>query len=299
MPEGVIVKALSGFYYVRSGDAVTECRARGRFRRDGESPLVGDRVEFSADSNGKGRVDRILPRRNHFVRPAVANIDALIAVASEVEPVTDPFLIDRVTSIAEHNGCEVIICINKCDAGSTGRLRGIYAATPYPVIETSAVTREGIEELRGRIRGKLCAFSGNSGVGKSSILNALEPSLGLKTGEISEKLGRGRHTTRHVEIFPVGGAWCADTPGFASFDVEEMQPIPKDELQYTFPEFEPYIGSCRFDDCAHIKEPGCSVREAVEAGVISASRYESYRRLYEISARYKDWELAKLSSEGT
>ena len=291
MPDGVIIKALSGFYYVRSGGSTVECRARGRFRRAGESPLVGDRVEFSTDAQGKGRVDAILPRRNSFVRPAVANIDLLIAVASEVEPVTDPFLIDRVTSTAEHNGCELLICVNKSDAASSHRLRDIYSATPYRLIETSAVTGEGIAELAGCIKGKICAFSGNSGVGKSSILNALEPALNLPTGEVSEKLGRGRHTTRHVEIFPVAGGYCADTPGFASFDVEQMPPIPKEELQYAFPEFGPWRSTCRFDDCAHIKEPGCSVREAVGEGKISPSRYQSYLRLYEISSQYKDWEL--------
>lgn len=290
MPEGVIIKALSGFYYVRTGSETVECRARGRFRLDGTSPLVGDRVVVSLDAQGKGRVDQVLERKNYFVRPAVANIDVLIAVASEVEPVTDPFLIDRVTSTAEHNGCEVVICINKSDATDSHRLADIYAATPYRVIETSAVTGEGIEELSVCINGKVCAFSGNSGVGKSSILNALEPGLALKTGAVSEKLGRGKHTTRHVEIFPVAGGYCADTPGFASFDVEQMPPIPKDELQYTFPEFEPYIGKCRFDDCAHRKEPECAVREALDEGKIARSRYESYCRLYEISAQYKEWE---------
>ena len=288
--EGVIVKAISGFYYVRTEDETVECRARGRFRLDGTSPLVGDRVVISRDAQGKGRVDKVLERKNFFIRPAVANIDVLIAVASEVEPVTDPFLIDRVTSVAEHNGCEVIICVNKSDASDSHRLVSIYAATPYKVVETSAVTGEGIQELASLIKGKVCAFSGNSGVGKSSILNALEPSLGLKTGEVSEKLGRGRHTTRHVEIFPVAGGYCADTPGFASFDVEQMPPIPKGELQFTFPEFEPYIGRCRFDDCAHLREPDCAVRAAAGQGKIAPSRYDSYCRLYEISAQYKDWE---------
>ena len=290
MPEGVIIKALSGFYYVRTDSETVECRARGRFRLDGTSPLVGDRVITSRDAQGKGRVDKVLERKNFFIRPAVANIDLLVAVASEVEPVTDPFLIDRVTTTAEHNGCEVLICVNKSDATTSHRLRDIYAATPYMLIETSAVTGEGIECLAQYIKGKVCAFSGNSGVGKSSILNALEPELRLKTGEVSEKLGRGKHTTRHVEIFPVAGGYCADTPGFASFDVEQMPPIPKDELQFAFPEFEPYIGSCRFDDCAHIKEPDCAVREALANGSISSSRYESYCRLYEISAQYKEWE---------
>ena len=289
MPEGVIIKALSGFYYVRTDSETVECRARGRFRLDGTSPLVGDRVIISLDAQGKGRVDKVLERKNFFIRPAVANIDLLVAVASEVEPVTDPFLIDRVTTTAEHNGCEVLICVNKSDATTSHRLRDIYAATPYMLIETSAVTGEGIECLAQYIKGKVCAFSGNSGVGKSSILNALEPELRLKTGEVSEKLGRGKHTTRHVEIFPVAGGYCADTPGFASFDVEQMPPIPKEELQFAFPEFETYIGSCRFDDCAHIKEPDCAVREALANGSISVSRYESYCRLYEISAQYKDW----------
>ena len=288
--QGVIVKALSGFYYVKTDSETVECRARGRFRLDGSSPLVGDRVEISLDSNGKGRVDKLLPRRNFFIRPAVANIDLLIAVASEVNPVTDPFLIDRVTAFAEHMDCGVVICINKSDASTSRRLRDIYATTGYRVIETSALTGEGIEELRECIRGKVCAFSGNSGVGKSSILNALEPGLRLETGDVSEKLGRGRHTTRHVEIFPAGGAWVADTPGFASFDMEQLPPIPKEELQHCFPEFEPYIGHCRFDDCAHLKEPGCAAREAIEQGRIHPIRHESYARLYEISAKYREWE---------
>lgn len=288
--QGVIIKALSGFYYVKTESGTVECRARGRFRLDGSSPLVGDRVEISLDANGKGRVDKLLPRKNFFIRPAVANIDLLIAVASEVNPVTDPFLIDRVTAFAEHMGCEVLICINKSDAARVSRLRDIYATSGYRVIETSAVTGEGVEELRGCIAGKVCAFSGNSGVGKSSLLNALEPRLGLETGVVSEKLGRGRHTTRHVEIFPAGGAFVADTPGFASFDMEQLPPIPKEELQFCFPEFGPYIGKCRFDDCAHLKEPGCAVREAMDEGKINASRHLSYARLYEISAKYKEWE---------
>lgn len=287
--QGVIIKALSGFYYVKTESGTVECRARGRFRLDGSSPLVGDRVEISLDVNGKGRVDKLLTRKNFFIRPAVANIDLLIAVASEVNPVTDPFLIDRVTAFAEHMGCEVLICINKSDAARVSRLRDIYATSGYRVIETSAVTGEGVEELRGCIAGKVCAFSGNSGVGKSSLLNALEPGLGLETGVVSEKLGRGRHTTRHVEIFPAGGAFVADTPGFASFDMEQLPPIPKEELQFCFPEFGPYIGKCRFDDCAHLKEPGCAVREAMDEGKINASRHLSYARLYEISAKYKEW----------
>jgi ribosome biogenesis GTPase len=220
----------------------------------------------------------------------VANIDVLVPIASEINPITDPFLIDRVTSIAEHNGCRVVICINKSDICRSDRLFDIYSKTGYKVIRTSAVTGEGIRELCAELEGKVCAFSGDSGVGKSSLLNAIAPELCIETGEVSEKLGRGRHTTRHVELFSVGGALLADTPGFASFDVEMMQPVSKTELQYTFPEFVPYIGRCRFDDCAHLKEPECAVTAAVHAGTISASRYGSYVRLYEISAQYKSWE---------
>jgi ribosome biogenesis GTPase len=289
MPEGLIVKAISGFYYVKTGDETVECRARGRFRLDGSSPLVGDRVVFSRDAQGKGRVDGFCTKK--FFNPSGPWRNRCSGTdASEINPITDPFLIDRVTSIAEHNGCRVVICINKSDICRSDRLFDIYSKTGYKVIRTSAVTGEGIRELCAELEGKVCAFSGDSGVGKSSLLNAIAPELCIETGEVSEKLGRGRHTTRHVELFSVGGALLADTPGFASFDVEMMQPVSKTELQYTFPEFVPYIGRCRFDDCAHLKEPECAVTAAVHAGTISASRYGSYVRLYEISAQYKSWE---------
>jgi len=292
MGRGVIIKALSGFYYVREEGVTVECRARGRFRLDGISPLVGDRVAYSLDSNGKGTVDSVDKRKNSFCRPAVANIDCMVIFASAVNPITDPFLIDRVSALAEDVGSEVIICINKTDMDCGDALYGIYRTTGYTVIRTSAVTGEGIEELRNAIAGKICAFTGNSGVGKSSLLNALSPVLNIKVAEVSEKLGRGRHTTRHVELFPLGGgAFIADTPGFASFEFEKTEFIPKDRLQHCFREFGPFLGNCRFDDCAHIKEPGCAVLDAVESGIISASRHESYVRLYEQAALIKDWEL--------
>ena len=171
-------------------------------------------------------------------------------------------------SVAGLTDCDVVVLLNKCDLDRADDLYAIYTAAGFPTLRVSAETGEGIEELKPLIAGKLSAFSGNSGVGKSSILNALEPGLRLETGDVSEKLGRGRHTTRHVEIFPAGGAWVADTPGFASFDMEQLPPIPKEELQHCFPEFEPYIGRCRFDDCAHLKEPSCAVRAAVEAAAL-------------------------------
>lgn len=292
MTNGVITKALSGFYYVRSGEKTIECKARGRFRREETSPLVGDRVRISVDAQGRGMVEEIEARRNAFVRPAVANVDLLVIVAAAVIPVTDPYLIDRVAVLAEHVGCGVLICINKVDLDPGDALFDIYSTTGYRVIRTSAATGQGIEALRCAIRGKTCAFTGNSGVGKSSVLNRLDPEFQIRVGEVSEKLGRGRHTTRHVELFSLGeDTYIADTPGFASFDMDRMEHVRKEELQAAFPEFRPFLGQCRFQDCAHLKEPGCAVLEAVERGVVHPSRHASYARLYALSAQIKDWEL--------
>lgn len=291
MAEGIIIKALSGFYYVQTESGVIECKARGRFRLDGTSPLVGDRVECSTDATGKGRIDKVHERKNFFIRPAVANVDALIFVAANTNPVTDPFLIDRVSVIAESAGCELILCINKTDIDPADELFALYTRAGFTVVRTSAATGQGIDALKAAISGKICAFTGNSGVGKSSIMNALLPGINIKTAEVSEKLGRGKHTTRHVELFDLGnGCLVADTPGFASFDLELMEAIPKEQLQHNFIDFAPYIGECRFLDCAHLKEPGCAVTRAVAAGEIAPSRHRSYERLYELSAKHKAWE---------
>ena len=291
MAEGIILKALSGFYYVDDGNTITSCRGRGKFRHEKLTPLVGDRVRFTPLDNGQGALDEILPRKNEFQRPAVANIDQLVIIASEATPVTDPFLIDRVVSIAEGRNCECIICINKCDLESGDSLAKIYRQAGFPTIKISAETGDGIEELRELISGKVCAFTGNSGVGKSSILNALEPGISVKTGDISEKLGRGRHTTRHVELFRLScGAVVADTPGFSAFDTDRMELRRKEDLQFTFREFRPYQDQCQFLDCAHIKEKGCAVLAAVKAGEIPTSRHQSYIRLYEQAKAIPDWE---------
>ena len=233
---GRIIKSLSGFYDVRTENKVITCRARGHMRRSSMSPLVGDIVDISVEK-GKGMVERIRPRTNSFVRPAVANLELLVIFAANVNPVTEPFLIDRVCAIAGDQEVPVCICVNKCDMDPGADLAAIYRQAGYTVIQTSAETGMGIEELRAALRGKFCAFTGNSGVGKSSILNALSPELKLPVGEVSEKLGRGRHTTRHVQLYDVDDALIADTPGFSSFDTDQMEVILKENLQYAFPEF--------------------------------------------------------------
>ena len=290
---GRILRSLSGFYDVQTAQALITCRARGILRREGNSPLTGDMVEITVE-RGKGMVERILPRKNHFIRPAVANVDALVVFAANVNPVTEPFLIDRVAAIAGDQEVPVILCVNKCDLDPAVDLVKIYEKAGFSVICTSAETGEGVEQLRQLLKGKLTAFTGNSGVGKSSILNRLCPELALPTGAVSEKLGRGRHTTRHVELYKLEeDTYVADTPGFSSFDTDQMEVILKENLQYAFPDFGAYIGSCRFDDCSHRKEPGCAVRAACEAGEIGTSRYDSYLRLYEKSSQINLWEIKK------
>ena len=291
LETGRIVRSLSGFYDVVLPDGTLTCKARGILRKQGLSPLTGDMAVVTRQGE-KGMVEQILPRKNSFVRPAVANVDALVIFAANVNPVTEPFLIDRVTAIAGNKGVESILCVNKTDLDRAEELVRVYTHAGFRVISTSAETGAGLEELRQAIQGKLTAFTGNSGVGKSSVLNRLAPELALETGEVSEKLGRGRHTTRHVELYRLGkDTYVADTPGFSSFDTDQMEIILKENLQYSFPDFEPYLGKCRFDDCSHRKEPDCAVRGAVEAGEIEPSRYDSYLRLYEKSSQVKLWEI--------
>lgn len=289
---GTIIKALSGFYYVDVGaeqEPIT-CRGRGKLRHQKITPLVGDHVAITVTEDGTGMVDEVLPRSNQFQRPMVANMDQLVILASGAIPVTDPFLIDRMVSLAEYKGCQPIICFNKCDLEPATQLVELYQRAGFQSFAISAQTGEGLEQLLGVLDGKISAFTGNSGVGKSSVLNALCPQFGLKVGQVSEKLGRGRHTTRHVELFRVGGGLVADTPGFSAFDVEQMELIPKEELANTFREFRPYLEQCRFVGCAHVKERGCAVRKAVDNGAIAPSRYQSYVRLYDQVKSRPQWE---------
>ena len=288
---GRILRSISGFYDVQTSSGVVTCKARGILRKEGISPLTGDIAEITVE-HGKGMIEGIQPRKNSFVRPAVANIDALIVFAANVNPVTEPFLIDRVAAIAGDQEVPVVLCINKCDLDPAVDLSRIYTNAGFPVICASAETGEGVEELRALIQGKLTAFTGNSGVGKSSMLNRLCPALALPTGEVSEKLGRGRHTTRHVELYRLDGdTYVADTPGFSSFDTDQMDVILKENLQYAFPDFGAYIGRCQFHDCSHRAEPGCAVTQALAAGEIEKTRYESYLRLYEKASQIKLWEI--------
>ena len=291
MEEYRIIKALSGFYYVQTEDGVIECRARGRFRRQDQSPLVGDFVRITRQGD-KGVLEALLPRKNAFIRPAVANIDQLVVLASCAIPVTEPFLIDRVLAIAQLQNVPALVVVNKDDLAPAQPLAEIYRRAGVPVLVTSAETGEGIEALREALAGKLSCLTGNSGVGKSSLLNRACPQLQLPVGEVSEKLGRGRHTTRHIELYSLGSnTFVADTPGFSAFDTERMELVHKEQLQYAFPEFAPYLGHCQFPDCAHRKEPGCAVRKALAEGKIGQTRYSSYERLYELASQLKEWEL--------
>lgn len=292
--QGLIVKALGGFYYVKTTQALFECRARGKFRKIEQTPLVGDEVEISPTEEGKGYVTRILPRRNFLVRPPLANIDRLILVTSIDEPVPNTLVLDKLIAIAEHKEIDPAVVITKADLQKDQAVAfaDIYRGCGFDVFVVSNETGEGVDQVRAYLQGKLSAFCGNSGVGKSSLLNRIDERLQLETAHISQKLGRGRHTTRHVELYelPEGG-YIADTPGFSSVDLERCEVILKDQLQYCFREFEEYIPQCKFTGCSHTCEKGCAVIRAVEEGKIPISRHENYRALYEDAKNIKEWEL--------
>ena len=288
---GIIIKITGGFYYVEAADGVFECKARGVFRKRGTSPLVGDYVDITVPDDGYCSIDAIRERRNSLVRPALANLDNLMIVSSVKEPEVNLYLIDKMTAAAVSKEITPIVVFSKSDLGSAEKLVEIYRAVGIHAYEFSSVDSRGLDEIKAELKDKVTAFCGNSGVGKSTLLNALFPDLQLQTGEISDKLGRGRHTTRTVELFRKHGGYIADTPGFSTVDIERFELIRKDELKFAFPEFEEYFGTCKFNSCNHVCEQGCRVIEAMESGVIPRSRHESYVRMYNEVKDIKEWQI--------
>ena len=290
--EGMIIKAMSGFYYVNTPGGLVECRARGVFRKRGQEVLVGDWARVEPTEPGKGYVVEIAPRKNCLLRPPLANLDQLVMVISTCDPAPNLLVIDRLLAVAERREIEPFLVFTKTDLQDSGELARIYRHAGFAVAEVSSVTGEGADEVRAKLVGKLSAFCGNSGVGKSSLLNRLDGRLSIPTADISRKLGRGRHTTRHVELFelPQGG-WVADTPGFSSLDLERWEVILKEGLAECFREFAPYEGKCRFTGCLHVKEKGCAVLAALAEGEIEPTRHQSYLAMYEEVKGRKEWEL--------
>lgn len=290
--NGIIIKGIGGFYYVEAADGIVyECKARGVFRKEKITPLAGDRVEITVESNNKNSIDKILERRNFFKRPPIANVDTLVIVSSVCDPRPNLLIIDRLTAVASYKNVEPIIVFTKDDLQSANEFVKIYTNAGFKTFAVSNETGEGIEKVKSIIDGGITVFTGNSGVGKSSLINRMYPDFCLETGEISKKLGRGRHTTRHVELFKVGRGYIADTPGFSSLDFETNDLIKKDELAFCFPDFADYIGSCRVSTCAHVNDKGCSLVEAVKNGDVERTRHESYVTMYNEVKDIKDWQL--------
>lgn len=280
MPEGKIIKALSGFYYVANDDGVVQCRGRGVFRKNKISPLVGDEVVFQAENDTEGYIMEVKDRKNELVRPPIANVDQAILVFSAVEPGFSTALLDRFLVLVEYNQIEPLICITKMDLTSADQKARLevyaedYRNAGYEVIFTSSETSEGLEKLKPHIEGKISVFAGQSGVGKSSLLNAIRPDLELKTDDISSHLGRGKHTTRHVELITINNGLVADTPGFSSLEFTEIE---AEELNSCFPDISELSEDCKFRGCLHMAEPKCAVKVAVESGALPEYRYSHYQ----------------------
>lgn len=293
MPTGKIVKALSGFYYINDHNVIYQCRARGNFRKRKITPLVGDMVEYESSNLTDGYVLSIDERKNALIRPPVANIDQAILVFSAKEPDFDEVLLDRFLVHIEANDLDAVICITKMDLikndpealNEIKKVAELYRSIGYPVELISSSQFQGLDTLVPYLNGKTSVVAGQSGVGKSSLLNALDPSLSIETGEISQALGRGKHTTRHVELLAIGDGFVVDTPGFSSL---EFSDIEAEDLDLCFPEMASRRGDCKFRGCTHFSEPGCAVKQAVEAGIVAVTRYEHYENFYEeISSRKK------------
>ena len=290
--DGIIIKGIGGFYYVEAADGIIyECKARGVFRKEKITPLAGDKVEISVDENNKNSIDKIYERRNMFKRPPIANVDKLVIVSSVCDPRPNLLIIDRLSAVAVYKNVEPVIVFTKNDLQSADEYIEIYKNAGFKTFAVSNETGEGIGEIKAVIENGVCVFTGNSGVGKSSLINRMYPDFALETGEISKKLGRGRHTTRHVELLKINNGYIADTPGFSSLDFETNDLIKKDELAFCFPDFSDYIDSCKFSTCAHVNDKGCRLIEAVNSGDVMRSRHESYVTMYNEVKDIKDWQL--------
>lgn len=287
--KGIILKGIGGFYYVEVADAVYECKARGVFRKERITPFAGDYVKISVNDKAENTIDEIFERKNSLIRPPVANIDNLIIVVSTVQPKPNFLLIDKLIAVAEHKGIEPIIVITKTDLESDSEIVNIYRKSGIKVISKS--DSDYLSCIKDLTADKINAFTGNSGVGKTTLLNSLDTTLNRSTGEISDKLGRGRHTTRQAELFKTCGGYVIDTPGFSSFEFEKNDYIKKEDLAYCFREFREYVGDCKFTSCTHINDKGCAICEAVNNGIISKSRHSSYIAMYEQAKKIKEWEL--------
>ncbi|MBQ3005524.1 MAG: ribosome small subunit-dependent GTPase A [Clostridia bacterium] len=291
--DGIIIKGIGGFYYVEAADEIYECKARGIFRKSGLKPLAGDKVQISINDKAENTIDVIYDRKNFLERPPVANVDKLFIVSSVCEPKPVLLIIDRLSALAVTKNIEPIIVFTKTDLEDASEYIEIYNKAGIKAFSVSCINCDGVDSIKNELKGCISAFCGNTGVGKSSLLNAIDPALSLKTGEISDKLGRGRHTTRHSEMIKIEGGYVADTPGFSSFDIDENEIILKEDLPYSFKEFEKYIGECKFTSCIHVKDKGCRIIQAVNDGDIPASRHESYCTMMEEAKNIKEWEIRK------
>ena len=294
MATGKIVKGIGGFYYVDADDVIYECKARGNFRNQKITPMIGDNVEFSINENdgAENRIEKIFERRNELVRPPLANLDQLFIISSVVDPKLNTLIIDKMTAIAEYKDIEPIIVITKTDlCNDYQQYLDIYKTAGFKVVVCNIDNNDGAKEIHALLKGKISAFCGNTGVGKSTLLNRIFPELELATGETSKKLGRGKHTTRHCELFKVDGGYIADTPGFSSLDLERCEKIYKEDLPHCFREFAPYTDKCKFlTNCSHVNDKGCRVCEAVKNGEISPSRHVSYVAMYNEVKDIKEWQ---------
>lgn len=289
MLDGRIMKGIGGFYYINTQNGVYECHARGKFRKESEKPCIGDRVKISIvdEAEKQGSLDEIYPRTNQLTRPPISNVDRIVVVFTPAKPMPNLLFLDKMLVIAAHKKIDTVLCINKTDLKEAGTLREDYERCGYEVFETSAATGEGVEALISRIKGLTTVFAGSSGVGKSSLINAINKDYTLKTGKIS-KIERGKHTTRHVELYPLAaGGYIADTPGFSQL---ELNDIRANELAFLFGEFPQYFPQCKFQDCSHTKEQECGVRRAVEQGKIPRFRHDNYCALYEKLKELKEWQ---------